>query len=258
MIRRVFGDRGSRQVLRRIDQPAAVGLALAQAAVAAVGWFVEPVWLAVAVAVQLALGGIGAVRVLGPARPDLGLARYATPAAAGIAATLVGRLVPGGISLLIVPIVAVLLWSVTYLELRVERGTGGRTIGDLLLTAIIIAATWGLLELFGAQAWPTPLILVSIFALPLALRAAEARGALGAEGFGQALLQVLVVAQIGAATILLSMPVYGMAAIVGLAFYAWGGAVDALRGEASGRSVALEFGTLVLVGIVAGLLLHRP
>lgn len=258
MIRRAFGDRGTRQVLRRIDQPAAIGLALAQAIVAAVGWFVEPVWLAVAVAVQLALGGVGAVRVLGPARPDLGLARYATPAAAGIAATLVGRLVPGGISLLLIPIVAVLLWSVTYLELRVERGTGGRTIGDLLLTAILIAAAWGLMAHFGPRVWPTPMILVAIFALPLSLRAAEARGTMGAEGFGQALLHVLVVAQLTAALVLLEMPVYGMAAIIGLAFYAWGGAVDTLHGDASGRSVAVEFGTLMLVGLVAGLLLHRP
>jgi hypothetical protein len=258
MIGRIFGDRGTRQTLRRIDRPAAAGLALAQAIVAAVGWFVEPVWLAVAVAIQLALGGIGAVRVLGPARPDLGLARYAMPAAAGIATTLVGRLVPGGISLLLVPIVAVLLWAVTYLELRVERGTGGRTIGDLLMTVIVVAAAWGLLELFGPRTWPTPVIVVSMFALPLALRAAEARGSMGAEALGQALLQVLVVAQVATATVLLSMPVYAMAAINGLAFYAWGGAVDALRGGASGRSVAIEFGSLALVGLVAGLLLHRP
>lgn len=257
MIGRIFGDRRTRQTLRRIDRPAAAGLALAQALVAAVGWFVDPVWLAVAVAVQLALGGIGAVRVLGPARPELGLARYAMPAAAGIAVTLVGRLVPGGISLLLVPIVAVLLWTVTYLELRVEQGTGGRTIGDLLLTGVLIAATWGVLELFGPRAWPTPVIVVSMFALPLGLRGAEARGALGAEAFGQALLQVLVVAQVTAASVLLTMPVYGMAAITGLAFYAWGGAVEALRGGASGRSVAVEFGTLMLVGLVAGLLLHR-
>lgn len=258
MIGRAFGDRGRRQALRRIDRPAAAALAVAQAIVAAVGWFLEPVWLAVAVAVQLALGGIGAVRVLGPARPELGLARYAMPAAAGIAATLVGRLVPGGISLLLVPVVAVLLWAVIYLELRVERGTGGRTIGDLLVFAILTAATWGLLELFGPRVWPTPLIVVALFALPLAVRAAEARGALGAEGLGQGLLQVLVVVQVAAAAILLEMPVYAMAVLTGFAFYVWGGAVEALRGGASGRSVALESGALALVGLLAGLLLHRP
>lgn len=258
MIGRIFGDRGTRQALRRIDRPAAALLAVAQAIVAAVGWFVEPVWLAVAVAAQMALGGIGAVRVLGPARPELGLARYAMPAAAGIAVTLVGRLVPGGISLLLVPVVAVLLWAVTYLELRVERGTGGRTIGDLLVFAIVTGATWGLLELFGPRAWPTPLIVVALFALPLALRAAEARGALGAEAVGQALLQVLATGQVAAATILLEMPVYAMAVLTGFAFYVWGGAVEALRGGASGRSVALESGALALVGLLAGLLLHRP
>lgn len=258
MIGRIFGDRGTRQALGRIDRPAAALLALAQALVAAVGWFVEPLWLAVAIAVQLALGGVGAVRVLGPARPELGLARYAMPAAAGIAATLVGRLVPGGISLLLVPVVAVLLWTVTYLELRVERGTGGRTIGDLLVFAILTAAVWGILELFGPRAWPTPLIVVALFALPLAVRAAEARGALGAEAVGQGLLQVLVVAQVGAATILMEMPAYAMAVLTGFAFYVWGGAVEALRGGASGRSVALESGALALVGLLAGLLLHRP
>ena len=64
-----------------------------------------------------------------PARADLGLGRYLIPATAGIAATLFGRLIPGGLSLLLVPIVAVVLWSITYLELRAERGTGGRTLG---------------------------------------------------------------------------------------------------------------------------------
>jgi hypothetical protein len=258
LIGRVFGDRGTRNALRRIDRPAAAILAVAQAIAAAIGWFVEPVWLAVAVAVQLVLGGIGAVWVLGPARAELGLARYAMPAAAGIAVTLVGRLVPGGISLLLVPIVAVLLWTVTYLELRVERGTGGRTIGDLLLVVMLMAATWGLLELFGPQAWPTPLILVALFALPLAMRAAEARGGLGAEAVGQGLLGVLVVTQIAAATVLLAMPTYAMAVLTGFSFYVWSKATEALRGDASGRSVAMEFGALALVGIVAGLLLHRP
>lgn len=257
MIGGFFSDRGQRQALRRIDRPAAVILAVLQSIAAAVGWFVEPVWLAVAVAVQLALGGIGAVRVLGPARPELGLARYLMPAAAGIAATLVGRLVPGGVSLLLVPVVAVLLWIVTYLEMRVERGTGGRTIGDLLVFGVLTAAAWGILELFGPRAWPTPLIVVALFTLPLALRAAEARGALGAEAVGQALLQLLATAQVAAATILLDMPVYAMAVLTGFAFYVWGGTVEALRGGASGRSVALESGALALIGLLAGLLLHR-
>src|SRR5690606_1575839 len=133
-------DRRNIAVLRRIDRPSAALLAVGQAIVATVGWFVEPTWLAVAVAVQLALGGIGAVWVIGPARGELGLARYAIPAVAGISATIFGRVIPGGLSLLLVPIAAVLLWSVTYLELRVVRGEGGRTLQVVLFTAITFAA----------------------------------------------------------------------------------------------------------------------
>lgn len=258
MIGRLFADRSRLAVLRRIDRPAAVLIAVLQAGVAAAGWFAEPVWLAVAIAGQLALGGLAAVYVIGPARTELGLARYAMPSVAGIAATVFGRLIPGGLSLLLVPIVAVLLWAITYLELRIERGTGGRTIGDLLLTAIVFASAAGLLALFGITTWPTPLILVAGMSLPVALRAAEARGALGVEAVGQALLHVLVVVQVGLATALLDLPLSVTAAIIALAFYAWAGAADALRGESSGRAVAIEFGSLMLLGLVVGLLLHRP
>ena len=258
MISRIFADRRRLAILRRIDKPAAVLLAVVQAVIAAAGWFASPVWLAVAVAGQLAVGGLVAVYVIGPARSDLGLARYAMPSVAGIAATLGGRLLPGGLSLLLVPILAVVLWSVTYLELRLERGTGGRTIGVLLLTAIVFSAAVGLLALFGAQAWPTPLIVVGALALPLALRAAEARGTMGVQGIGQALLHVLVVLQVGAAAVLLNIPLQVMGGLMALAFYTWAGAVEALRGDASGRAVAVEFGSLLLVGLVAGLLVHRP
>ncbi len=257
MISRLFADRRRLALLRRIDRPMAVLIAVLQAVVAAAGWFAEPLWLAVAIAGQLALGGMAAVYVIGPARSELGLARYAMPSVAGIAATVFGRLIPGGLSLLLVPILAVLLWAVIYLELRIERGTGGRTIGDLLLTVIVFSATAGLLALFGAQAWPTPLILVSLLTLPIALRSAEARGTMGAEAVGQALLHVLVVAQVGAAAVLMSLPLSVMAALVALGFYTWAGAVDALRGEQSGRPVALEFGSLMLLGLVIGLLAHQ-
>lgn len=258
MISRLFGDRRRLAVLRRIDRPGAAILAFLQAIVAAAGWFAPPVWLAVAVAAQLALGGIGAVRLIGPARGDLGLARYMIPATAGIAATLFGRLIPGGLSLLLVPIVAVILWSVTYLELRAERGTGGRTLGDLILMAVVFSGAAGLLALFGPQSWPTPVLLVGLLTVPVAYRASEARGIMGAEGFGLGLLQVLAVLQVGIATALLDLTVVVMAALMALTFYTWGGAVEALRGGASGRSVAVEFGALMLIGLIVGLFLHQP
>lgn len=257
MISRMVGGRRRLAVLRQIDRPVVMGLAIVQAMVAAAGWFASPVYLAAAVAVQLALGGIGAIRILGPARSDLGLARYAMPAVAGISATVFGRLIPGGLSLLLVPIVAVLLWSVTYLELRAERGTGGRTVGDLLVTTMVFAGAAGIVTFFGAQTWPTPLILVAGLSLPLALRAAESRGTMGSEGMGQALLQLLVVTQIGAAATLLMVPPVVIAALMALAFYTWGGAVDALRGDASGGSVAVEFGALMVLGLAIGIWLSR-
>ena len=257
MISRILADRRRLAVLRRVDRPAAVLLAVVQAVVAAAGWFADPVWLAVAIAAQLAIGGLVAVYVIGPARSGLGLARYAMPSVAGIAATLGGRLLPGGLSLLLVPILAVLLWSVTYLELRLERGTGGRTIGDLLQTIMIFASAAGLLALFGPQAWPTPLTVVAALAFPLALRSAESRGTMGVRGIGQALLHLLVVGQVGVSAILLNIPFHVMAALMALAFYTWAGAVDALNGDASGRAVAAEFGSLMLIGLVVGLLMHR-
>ncbi len=258
MINRILADRGRLAATRRADRIGAVVIALLQAVVAAGGWLADPVWLAVAIAAQLALGGLAAVYVIGPVQPELGLARYAMPSAAGIAATLFGRLLPPGLSLLLVPFVAVLLWAVIYLELRIERGTGGRTIHDLLLMAIVFCGAAGLLALFGPTSWPTPVILIAILALPVAMRSAEARGVLGVEAVGQAVLHVLVVAQIGLAGALLNIPPMVLAGLIALGFYAWAGAADALRGGASGRSVAIEFGSLLVFGLIVGLLMFRP
>jgi hypothetical protein len=258
VIGRIFADRRRLAATRRADRLAAVVIAIVQAGVAAAGWLVEPVWLAVAIAAQLGLGGLAAVYVIGPARHELGLARYAMPSVAAIAATVFGRLIPGGQSLLLTPFVAVLLWAVTYLELRIERGTGGGTIQALLMTSIVFCGAAGIVTLFGPHAWPTPMIVVAGLTLPVAMRAAEARGTLGVEAVGQSLLHLLVVVQVGLAATLLNVAPTILGALTALAFYAWGGAVEALGGEDSGRSIALEFGALVLLGIVVGLLLYRP
>ncbi len=212
-----------------------------------------------AVAGQLLLGGSWPIRVIGPARSDLGLARYAIPATAGIAATLFGRLIPGGLSLLLVPIVAVLLWSVTYLELRLERGTGGRTIGDLMLTGILFCGAAGILVPVRARGrgrrrscwWPP-------WRCPLALRASEARETMGVEGVGQALLQVLVVVQVGAGVVLLNLPYHVMAALIAFAFYMWGSARRHAAWRASGRERCRRIRALLLIGLLVGLFMHRP
>jgi hypothetical protein len=258
VIDRIVGDRRQRSIGRRVDRPEAVLLAIAQATLAAVGWLVDPFWVAVMVAVQLAIGGLGAVRVMGPARGRGGLARYAMPATAGVAATLFGRVLPGGVAILLVPLVAVLLWAVIYVEVRATHASGGRTILELLLTATLFAAATGVLGLLGDLSWPTPAAVIAVFAVPLALRSAESRGALGAQAVGQALLHLLAVAQVGTATLLLDLPgVATVPALMALAFYAWAGAVQALRAGEPGRGVAIEFGSLAVLGLVVALLLHR-
>jgi hypothetical protein len=258
MIGRIFADPRRLAATRRADRLAAVVVAILQAVVAAAGWLTDPVWLAVTIAIQLILGGVAAVYVIGPVRHELGLARYAMPSAAGIAATLFGRLLTPGLSLLLVPLVAVILWAVIYLELRIERGTGGRTIHDLLLMAVVFSASAGLVTLFGPRAWPTPMIVVAVLVLPVAMRSAEARGVLGVEAVGQAVLHDLAVVQVGLGAVLLNLVPTVLAGLLALAFYAWAGAVDALRGGSSGRSVAIEYGALLLVGLVVGLLMFRP
>lgn len=257
MIARIIGDRRTQAITRRIDKPEAVLLAVLQAAIATAGWLAEDIWVAAAIGAQLAVGGLGAVRIMGPARPGLGLARYAMPATAGVAATLSGRLIDEGVALLLVPLTAVLLWMVLYLELRVARLPGGRTLQELLFTAILFTAAGGILGLFGREVWPPPLALIAAVSLVLALRSAEGREMGGVEAVGQALLHVLAVAQVGAAVLLLNLPGHVAPAIIALAFYAWGGAADALRTDATGRSVAIEFGALAALGLLVALILHR-
>ena len=183
MMARMLSGRRVPAALQRVDRPQAIALATGLAVTAAVGWLGGPLVLAVAVAIQLAAGGLGAGALMGPSRPGLGIARYTTLALAGVGATLAGRLLPGGVSLLFVPLLAVMLWAVLWLELRATFETAERTALDLVLTAILFAASAGIGGLLGNEAWPPPLGLVLLIGLLLALRSAEARG----EGGVQAL-----------------------------------------------------------------------
>jgi hypothetical protein len=257
VIARLFGDRRAQAVVRRVDRPQTILLAVVMAALAAVGWLAEPFWLAVVVAAELALGGLGAVYLIGPVRPGLGFARYTTLAMAGLALTLFGRFLPAGVALLLVPAAAILLWTVVFLELRTLRAAGARTALDLLLTSILFAAGVGILALFPRITWPPSITLVVVIAFVLALRAGEARGASGAEAVGQAALHGLAVAQVAAAVTLLELPGVVAPALVALTFYAWGGAAEALQSGSSPRAVAMEFGTLAVLGLLVALFLHR-
>lgn len=241
--------------LSRIQHPEAILVAILMAIVAAAGWLLAPFWLAVMVAAQLAVGGLGAVWLIGPARTELGFARYATLASAGVALTLFGRLVVPGIGLLLAPVAALLLWSVIRLELDLAEGQ--RRVGlDLALVGIVFAAAAGLGAIVPRDAWPPGLILLLLVAAMPALRAAEARGRTGIEAVGQAALHLVALAQLAAAVSLLELPGVVGAAVVALGFHAWGGAAEALDDGASVRSVVLEFGALAVLGLAVALLLH--
>lgn len=246
---------GSRSgAIGRLARPEAIGLAVLCAALAAIGWVVNPFWLAVVVGLQLALAGLGAVYVIGPAQPRLGFARYVTFAGAAVSLTVFGRLAPPGVALLLTPVVAVVLWSVLWLELRLAAGLDGSWMLDLALVAVLFAGSAGIWQLFAAETWQLPLALVLLLTGVLAIRSAEARGWTGAPAIGQALLHVLAVAQTAAALALLGLPGLVVPAIVALVFHAWSGAADALGGRASLRSVALEFGGLGLLALVTALI----
>ena len=257
MIARMLSGRRVPAALQRVDRPQAIALSVVLAVTAAVGWLASPFVLAVAVAIQLAAGGLGAVALMGPSRPGLGIGRYTTLALAGVSATLAGRLIPGGVSLLFVPLLAVMLWAVLWLELRASFETAERTALDLALTAILFAAAAGIAGLLGNDAWPPPLGLVLLIGLVLALRNAEARGEGGVQAVGQALLHGLAIGQVAVAVVVLRIPGLVGPALVALAFYVWGGAADSLGGGATPRSVALEFGSLALLGVIVAILMAQ-
>lgn len=257
MIIRLLGERRAAAVTSRVERPDAVGVVIIMAAIAGIGWIVPPFWVAVAVALELAIGGVGAVYLIGPVRAQLGFARYVTLATAGVSLALFGRVLPTSIGLLLLPVAALLLWAVLIVELRFLRAAAARWFLDLLLTVIFFAGSVGIVHLFGRASWPLPLPLMAALAFVLALRGAEASGASGAPAVGRALLHVLAVAQLGAALALLDLPGVVDSAILALTFYVWGGVAGALLGGSTARSVAGEFGGLAILGLLVALLLHR-
>ncbi len=227
------------------------------AGLAVYGWLAAPFWTAVAIAVQLVIGGLGAVWVIGPIQARYGFARYGTFAVAGVAFTLLGRLLSPVAQIAAAPVVAVLLFAVLWLELRLPDGRSPRLAVDLSLVAIVFAAAAGVSATFPTSAWPPTVVLVVIAAAVPAMRGAELRGRYGVEAVGQAVLQLLAIAQLGVALALLHLPGVVGSAVLALGFHAWAGAAEALDKGARSRAVVIEFGSLALLGLLVALLL-RP
>jgi hypothetical protein len=242
---------------RRIEHPEAILLALVLAALVVYGWFAPPFWLAVAIAAQLAIGGIGAVWVIGPVRSRFGFARYATFPVAAVALTLLGQMLTPTAQLVAAPVAALLLFAVLWSEVRLPEGRAPRLSIDLMLVGIVFAAAAGIAATFPTASWPPAVLLVVVAAIVPALRAAELRGRYGVEAVGQAALHLLAIAQLGASLALLHLPGVVGSAVLALGFHAWAGAAEALDGGARTRAVAIEFGSLALLGLLVALLL-RP
>jgi hypothetical protein len=242
---------------RRIERPEAIVLAVVVAGLAVYGWLAPPFWMAVAIAVQLVVGGLGAVWVIGPIRARFGFARYGTFAVAGVAFTLLGSLLSSVAQIAAAPVITVLLFGILWLEIRLPEGRAPRLAVDLSLVAIVFAAAAGVAATFPTSAWPPSVVLVVIAAAVPAMRSAELRGRYGVEAVGQAVLQLLAIAQLGVSLALLHLPGVVGAAVLALGFHAWAGAAEALDGGAPGRAVVLEFGSLALLGLLVALLL-RP
>lgn len=244
-------------IRRRIEHPEAILLAVTVAGLAVAGWLLPPFWMAVAIAGQLVVGGLGAVWVIGPIQVRFGFARYGTFAVAGVAFTLLGRLLSSLAQIAAAPIVALILFGVLWLEIRLPEGRSPRLAVDLSLVAIVFAAAAGVAATFPTSAWPPTVVLVVIAAAIPAMRAAELHGRYGVEAVGQAVLQLLAVAQLGVGLALLHLPGVVGAAVLALGFHAWAGAAEALDSGARTRAVAIEFGSLALLGLLVALLL-RP
>ena len=242
---------------RRIERPEAVVLAVVMGALVVWGWFAPSFWLAVAVAGQLTIGGMGAVWVIGPVRSRYGFARYATFPVAAVSLTLLGQTLSPVAQLIGAPLVVLLLFGVLWFELRLPDGRSPRLSIDLTLVGIVFAAAAGIAATFPTASWPPAVLLVVIAAAVPALRAAELRGRWGVEAVGQAVLHLLAIAQLGASIALLHLPGVVGSAVLALGFHAWAGAAEALENGAPARAVAVEFGSLALLGLLVALLL-RP
>ena len=242
---------------RRIERPEAIVLAVLLAGLAVAGWLVSPFWVAVVIAGQLAIGGIGAVWVIGPVRARLGFARYATFAVAAATATLLGKQFAPIVQFAAAPLVALVLFMVLWFELRLPDGRSPRLAIDLTLVGIVFAAAAGIGSNFPAASWPpTVLLIVTVAAVP-ALRAAELRGRFGVHAVGQAVLHLLAIGQLGIGLALLHLPGVVGAAVLALGFHAWAGAAEALDNGERSRAVVIEFGSLAVLGLLVALLL-RP
>lgn len=242
---------------RRIERPEVIFLALVVTGLAVFGWFATPFWFTVAIAAQLAIGGLGAVWVIGPMRASFGFGRYATFAVAAVAATLLGKLLEPVVQVAAAPVVAVLLFGVLWFELRLPAGRSPRLAVDLTLVGIVFAAAAGIGASFPTTSWPPTVLLVVIVAAVPAFRGAELRGRFGVQAVGQAMLHLLAVAQLGIGLSLLHLPGVVGAAVLALGFHAWAGAAEALDSGARGRAVVVEFGSLALLGLLVAILL-RP
>lgn len=256
MISRIVRGSSSTAPIASASQAEPIVLAILLAGVAAFGWFASPLGVAVAIALQLGIGGFGGVWIIGSVQARLGFARYATLGIAGVAITLFGRIVVDRTGLLLAPLAALLLWSAVWAELEVQRRGRPTLPLELTLIGIVFAATAGITALVPADAWPPGLLLLLVLAAIPVLRAAEARGASGVWAVGQAALHLLAIGQVAAALALLRPPGVVGAALVALAFHAWGGAAGALEDGEPAWRVGIEFGAIALMGIVLALLLQ--
>ena len=202
------------------------------------------------------------------------------PGLGGAALRTAGVVVAGGV--IFAPLSSLVIWSFTHKWFwphpfpqemgffywrKVLEGDLFRALQSGFLIAVIVTALTlvltvfagasGIAVLFGPTQWLLRAgVLVLLVAIP-ALRAAEERGATGVQAVGQGALQLLAVTEIAIAITLLDLPQPVGPALVALGFHAWGGAADALLGGTPVRGVAIEFGSLALLGVLVALFLSQ-